>query len=73
MTIKKKKPTWVKLGLASIKTRKAALGYLWFSVITFIGCIVYSVIYKNYGALVFILAPIWYQAAIRWMDKNEGW
>ena len=63
-------PLYVKVGLWGIGSRPLALAFVGLSVIFAIGTTVY---FASPMGLLLLLAAVWYWAAIRWMDHNEGW
>ncbi|PWF55385.1 hypothetical protein [Massilia glaciei] len=79
-------PMYVRLGLWMVKSRKAALGYMWF-------CIACAAAFVIAGIVIAILVPVpfpilllvflsapamlfaayWYWAAIKWTDQFGTW
>ncbi|WP_092051512.1 hypothetical protein [Planctomicrobium piriforme] len=68
------RPRWVKLGLWGLPGRAAARGFFWLSVALGIGSICYGFVDPRFwGGAAFLLAAFWYDAAIRWVDRNGSW
>ena len=67
-------PSWVYWGLLGIKTRQAALIFVWVCMLIGLICLPLAVIAKDVllGAIMFPVG-LWYWAAIRWVDQNSSW
>jgi hypothetical protein len=63
------RPLIVRLGLLGLKTRQAALAFMWISII---GAVM-SVALKFWLGSLLLLAALWYWYALTWEDKNGGW
>ncbi len=63
-------PIYVKVGLFGIGSRKSAMMYFWLSIIIALGSSLY---FQTLLGLVLLLAALWYWAAVKWMDANDGW
>jgi hypothetical protein len=66
---KPKRPILVSLGLWGLKTRKAALAFMWLC----IAAAVVSAALKFWLGLIMLVAALWYWYALTWVDKHEGW
>ena len=64
-----KRPLLVRLGLWGLKTRQAALAFMWLCIL---GAVV-SVVLKIWLGSLLLLAAWWYWYALTWVDKNGGW
>jgi hypothetical protein len=82
------KPFWVEIGLLGIKSRSAALSWLYSSVAgsILLAVITYfsfttimnssqatGIVFGLLGGLSFSLSTLWYWLCIKWMDDNGGW
>lgn len=67
-------PLWVSMGLWGLPGRGWAWGFFWFSLILSLGCTIYGFTdWRFFIGSGFILAALWYFAAIRWVDQNSEW
>ena len=68
------RPLWVRIGLWGLPTRRAARAFVWLSLALALGCAVYGVRDRRFlVGVLFVLAALWYDAAIRWVDRRGGW
>src|SRR5947209_9755036 len=79
------RPFWVRVGLAGLPGRGAALAFFWVSVALALGffgtslALVVAGAYPAYWvglllpALGMVLAALWYGLAIRWVDRHDRW
>lgn len=63
------RPLLVKLGLAGIGSRRAALRFVWFC----LAVAALSVLLRFWLGLTLLISAAWYGYAIRWVDRHEGW
>ena len=63
-------PLYVTLGLYGLKTRKAAMIFVWISIAL---ALVLPLLFEIYFGPLCLLAALWYWLAIKWMDANDGW
>lgn len=63
------RPPLVKLGLAGISSRRAAMGFVWFC----LGAAALSALCRFWIGLTMLISASWYWHAILWVDKHEGW
>jgi hypothetical protein len=81
-------PVWVRVGLAGVRTRAQAIGWLVASAVgaALVGVLIAIATAVALGvgilasaaagvasAAVCSLATLWYWLAVRWMDANDGW
>ena len=66
-------PSLVYWGLWGIRSRAVAVGFLMLSLLLTLLVVYVSVMLNNYKYLIFVLAPLWYWYAIKWVDKNASW
>jgi hypothetical protein len=82
------KPFWVEIGLLGIKSRSAAISWLFSSIAgtVLLAVITYfsftsilesshstAIIFGLLGGAIFSLSSLWYWLCIKWMDNNGGW
>ena len=68
------KPWWVTLSLWGVPGRTSMWVFFWISLAIAVGSIAWGFsnpLFFVGGLMAF--AAIWYWAAIRWMDRNNGW
>ncbi|MBK7993200.1 MAG: hypothetical protein IPK14_07160 [Blastocatellia bacterium] len=72
-----KKPLWVKLAVSGLSSRITAWICFWLSILLMASVAIYTIwLGWTQGSLLsilFIVAPIWYYLAIKWMDRNDQW
>ena len=68
------RPLWVRFTLWKVPTRRAAMLYVWFSILFAVACGVVGFWFSTAwaGLLVACAAPV-YGVAIYWMDRHDGW
>lgn len=68
-------PWWVSAGLWGLPGRGWAWGFFWFSLLLALGGAVVGVLYfwPAFLGVGFVLAAVWYYAAIKWVDQNSKW
>ncbi len=79
------RPMWVRVGLFTIKRRRTALAYGWFSMITspFLGYLLFRYLHAsgNPAALTIGVVSLalgwlctwWYFASVKWVDRFDRW
>jgi hypothetical protein len=63
-------------GLWGLPNRGWAWGLVWFSLVLAGACVAYGVVSGYRPAFLgggFVLAALWYFAAIRWVDRHGEW
>jgi hypothetical protein len=67
-------PLWVSLGLWGLPGRTWAWGFFWFSLALAVGGVVGGFFFwPLFIGSGFVLAALWYYAAIRWVDRYGEW
>jgi hypothetical protein len=67
-------PLWVRIGLWGIPSRRAASAFVWLSLAIALACAVYGLRDRRFLlGVIMVLAALWYDAAIRWVDRHGGW
>lgn len=66
---KKVPPLLFRLTLLGVPTRKALLGYFWFSIVMTVALI----IWRGWPGFLAILAAVMFGWALKWMDKHGDW
>ena len=67
-------PPWVSVGLWGLPGRGWAWGFFWFSLLLAVGGLVGGFYYwPAFIGTGFVLAALWYYAAIKWVDQNSEW
>ena len=61
-----KRPFLVRVGLWGLKTRQAALAFMWLAIVGAVA----SVVFKYWRGSLLLLAAAWYWYALTWVDKN---
>lgn len=68
------RPMWVRVGLWLVPTRRAAMGWMWFSVVVAVVCfLIPPPLSWAWIGVVFIFAALWYKLSMRWMDHHDRW
>lgn len=68
------RPKWVKLALWGVPNRIAAWLCFWFTLQIVVSLIIYSFWEPLFLiSIIFIIGPIWYYLAIKWVDKKGKW
>jgi hypothetical protein len=72
-----KKPIWVKLAISGLSSRITAWICFWLSILLMASVAIYTIwlgwLQGSLLSILFIVAPVWYYLAIKWMDKNNQW
>lgn len=63
------RPRWVRLGLLGLSSRGRARAFLYLSLLLAAVGLLFGV----WPGLGMLAAAAWYWAAIRWMDRHDGW
>lgn len=66
-------PLWVYWGLWTINTRKIAMAYLIFAVLSTLALVPYAFMIGKYHYAFVVIVPLWYWGAIKWADNNNVW
>ena len=71
---REKVPVWVLVGLWGVPSRTAAMIYLWATFVVAGACLVLGFLQPfAWAGVAFVLATLWYWAAIRWKDRHAHW
>ena len=62
-------PTWVRIGLWKIPSRRLAWVYLGLS----LALLAISAVFAFWPGLIFLAAVYWYWEAIHWVDEHGHW
>ena len=73
MNKKDNMPSWVYWGLWGIKTKKVALAFAIISQVIALIVVLIGIYVEDFFLIAFILVPLWYWLAIKWVDKNSSW
>ena len=67
-------PVWVLVGLWGVPSRTAAMIYLWTTLGIAVACLGLGFLFPfAWSGTLFVLATLWYWAAIRWKDRHAHW
>ncbi|HZN67393.1 MAG TPA: hypothetical protein VFB66_19045 [Tepidisphaeraceae bacterium] len=67
-------PWWVLIGLWGVPGRTAAMIYLWSTLAIAVACLGLGFVFPfAWAGTLFVLATLWYWAAIRWKDRHAYW